>query len=509
MASKLKKIGIALSILLILFLIVGFFANPFLENKIQLTLEKSFPKAYHLKYGKISANVWLGNLSISKINLRKDSSKIKIDAVHLKGVSWLTYLKTKQLDFKTLEVIQPDIRYIESTTFFDPKTQNDSLKPSEFGVSIDNISIENAEFTRLDSTAELSTHHLNTMHLRLKDFVIDSLSRLSKIPFRYSSIDLNIDSISALVGEFEIMHAKHFKLNDKKVSFENMVFKTKYPKAKYNQLLKKERDHYDIHVERLNLKGWTYAFQKDSLSMTIKHVNLEHPNAIIYRNKLLKDDNSQKKFYGEALRTLPFKLGVENLTIHNAELKYQEKVLPKQPPGELIFNSINADILSLGNIYKKEVMDIVIEAKFMNSANLKVDWQYWVNKKNEKFRFRTRLSQLQAKNINSFTKPTQSVGFSGNIKQTFFSIYGNKYSSNIDMQMEYDNFKVELFNTGKRRKSTIKSAIANIFISKKSSKKEERFKKVKAQAKPNRSKSFFNYIWRNIKIALLKTFKDK
>lgn len=507
MASRLKKIGIALGIILILFLIVGVLANPFLENKIKSTLEKSVAKAYHLKYDKVSASIWLGDVSISGMRLRKDSSDINIKAIHLKGVNWLTYLKTKQLKFNTLKVIQPDFKYVENTKLFDAKASGDSLKSKQKSISIDKISIENAKFTKLDSTAKISTHHFNTVNIQLKDFVIDSMSRKSQLPFKYSSVHIDIDSIFTLAGKFETIQAKNFELNNETISIENIGFQTKYPKAKYHQLLKKERDHYNISIDSIRLNEWNYAYKSDSLSFTTSHLRLHQPKANIYRNKLITDDTSQKQFYGEALRSLPFYLEIEKLSIHNAELRYREKVLPDHPSGKLNFSNINAEVLNLENIEGDKPTDIKIKAKFMNSASLNIDWQFWVNEKDEKFTFKAQLDELAAHKINSFTKANLNIGFSGNIKQTYFSIFGDKYSSKIDMQMEYDEFKVELLKKDSSEVNTIKSAIVNLFISKKSKNNSETYRKVSAEAKPDRTKSIFNYLWKNVKIALLKIFK--
>jgi hypothetical protein len=506
MASKLKKFGLAIGIIALLLLIAGFFVNPYLENKIESALQQSFPKDYQLEYNNISASVWLGNLSFSEIKLKKEESILKIDAIHLKGISWFDYLETKLFTFNKLELIQPDFRFVENSRFFNTESKSDSLKPKQPKLIIDNIVVDNGQITKLDSTVTTSKLHLSNINLQLKGFSVDSVSSRSKIPFKYSSVNLNIDSISTLVGAFEILHSKNIEINDEKLSFENIEFKTKYTKQEYHQLLKKERDHYDVYAEDIQFEGWNYSIKNDSLTITINSLNLERPNAFITRNKLLEDDNSRKQFFGKALRSLPFYLEIQKLNINNAELKYKENVISDQPPGELNFSKINAEVANISNLNKNEPTTVKIKSQFMNSADLNIDWQFWVNDINEKFTFRAKLDQLPAEKINSFTKPNLKVGFTGNIIQTYFNIYGNKFSSDIDMQMEFDNFKIELLQKDGRKKSTIKSAIANIFIPKKSHHKEEKFKKVNANAKPDRSKSFFNYIWINLKNALLETF---
>ena len=152
---------------------------------------------------------------------------------------------------------------------------------------------------------------------------------------------------------------------------------------------------------------------------------------------------------------------------------------------------------------KKTKIDL--NARFMKSAPFSVDWDFDVQDEQDKFRFVGTLSNLPAKQLQAFTGPNLGVEMTGSVARTYFTIYGNNYSSHIDMQMTYDDFKVSILNQEKGKKKWLVSTLANIFISKTSKNDEGGFKEGSGDVNRNQTKSFFNYLWLNLKDGMLKT----
>jgi len=71
--------------------------------------------------------------------------------------------------------------------------------------------------------------------------------------------------------------------------------------------------------------------------------------------------------------------------------------------------------------------------------------------------------------------------------------------------MTYDDFKVSILNKEKKRKKWLVSTLANIFIAKTSKNEEGGFKKGSGDVNRDQNKSFFNYLWLNLKEGMLKT----
>tara|TARA_R100000908_G_C3735756_1_gene133737 strand:- start:870 stop:1301 length:432 start_codon:yes stop_codon:yes gene_type:complete len=140
----------------------------------------------------------------------------------------------------------------------------------------------------------------------------------------------------------------------------------------------------------------------------------------------------------------------------------------------------------------------------MEKTPITVNWSFDVQNTEDQFQFRAEVGQLVAERLNSFTEPNLKVMLEGNTNKTYFTIDGNNTSSTIDMKINYSDFKVTLLQKDGKEKNKFLSTIANIFISKNSEKKDEFYKEGKANATRNKSKSVFNFLWINVKEALIK-----
>ena len=138
-------------------------------------------------------------------------------------------------------------------------------------------------------------------------------------------------------------------------------------------------------------------------------------------------------------------------------------------------------------------------------APLHVDWSFDINSPTDRFRFLASLGQLDAGKINSFTQPNLGAKMSGMVQQTYLDIDGNNTDSSINMKMNYSDFKVEILKKDSK-KNWLVSAIANIFISKDSKDNDGgHFNTGEGKATRDQTKSFFNYLWLNVKSGLIKT----
>ena len=93
----------------------------------------------------------------------------------------------------------------------------------------------------------------------------------------------------------------------------------------------------------------------------------------------------------------------------------------------------------------------------------------------------------------------------GQTNKTYFTIDGNNATSTTNMKVSYTDFKVSVLQKDGERKNKFLSAVANIFISKDSEKKNEYYREGSADAERNKTQSVFNFLWISVKNSLLKT----
>ena len=159
----------------------------------------------------------------------------------------------------------------------------------------------------------------------------------------------------------------------------------------------------------------------------------------------------------------------------------------------------------MGNTYGDQDTAIKLKAIFQKTTPVDVSWQFPVQSTQDNFVFKATVGRLPAKVMNTFTKPNLNVGFEGVTEQTYFTIDGNHTQSNIALRMKYEDFKIAILKKDGREKNKLLSGIANLFVGKGSKEDSDNFKEGKGNAERDATKSFFNYLWLNVKSGLLKT----
>ena len=135
-------------------------------------------------------------------------------------------------------------------------------------------------------------------------------------------------------------------------------------------------------------------------------------------------------------------------------------------------------------------------------------WSFDINKTNDAFTFTGHLGKLEASDMNIFITPLINAELEGEIIETKFEITGDYNQSIINMSQDYDDIKVDILNK-KKQKSIVLSEIANVFINNDSEVDGQIFHNVTANASRDKTKSFFNYLARNLKSSLLIMFTKK
>ena len=152
------------------------------------------------------------------------------------------------------------------------------------------------------------------------------------------------------------------------------------------------------------------------------------------------------------LRTLPFNLTMDSVKINNAAIVYTEKVKEENQGGKINFKNLNAKISNVSNTYKSpKKTNIHVNAIFMERTPFTTHWSFDVNNTNDTFLFKADVGNLPAQDINSFTIPNLKVKLEGEANKTYFTIDGNNTTSQVDLKINYDQFKISVLNKNRNR----------------------------------------------------------
>ena len=87
----------------------------------------------------------------------------------------------------------------------------------------------------------------------------------------------------------------------------------------------------------------------------------------------------------------------------------------------------------------------------------------------------------------------------------YFTFYGNNIASKGEMKMKYDDFEFKILRQNSFKINKVLTAIGNIFINDGSNTNSNGFRFGEINAERDTTKSFFNYLWINVKSGVVNT----
>ena len=517
--TKRKRILLIITgIIVIIILILSFYANSIAKNKIEALVKDKMPEHIESTYKNLKVHVLRGTVSVIEPSLlikTKDNSithtKLEMKSLVIGNISYWDYFVNNKihigkLEFKELNTIHFKNRKSKAKDTTIPKKE--SKLPES--IQINRIIVENASAIIYDGTKDSTLLSLQNTNLLIKNILIDESSSSNLIPFSYKKLKIEANSVFYKAGKYENINLNHLLLEDETLTLNGFHYKTKYNKKEYSRLLAIERDYYDIEVADLKINEFAVGhLENNSLFFKTSLIEVDNANAAFYRDKLIADDLKIKKLYSRSIRELPLKLTIDSIAIKNSQVEYSEKVHLKNPAGVLTIKDINAGITNISNTYSPpEKTEIIVDATFMKDTPIKVNWSFDVNDKSDIFRFEGYAGNLELSDMNVFLTPLLNAEVSGEVKETIFIINGNYNQSKINLSQNYNDIDLIILNK-KKTKNKFLSSVANVFIHSESEGEGELFHNVTTDATRDKTKSFFNYLAKNLKNGLLVNFTRK
>ncbi len=511
MSRKQKKIGIIIAIVLLVIVASTFALNLIIENKIATVID-DLPKSVKVEYQSIDVNVWTGNLELASPKVvvsGKTTNKTILDAtlktIEINNLGYWDYLFNDKISVETLI-----INRLVATYKHNPKVNNDDYEKGFLNqikqiIAIEKIAITNAGVLITEYDTDSTLLSMPKFNFELNDVQINPKASKKDKKIRYGNFTLAAMNLKWTINEFDDLWVNSIQITNDNATFSDFKLKTKYDKAEYSEILKTERDHFDLHIDEVKFLDMNFGFNDDkTFYFKSGKVLLNSLKAEIYRDKLVADDETYKKLYGTLLRDLDFELGLNSVEIRNGKVSYLEKVNVDEKAGRLDFTAMNAIMTNVGNTYLNESTLIKVNSTFMENSSIEVNWNFKVADTTDQFVFKADLGLFEAVTMDQFTKPNLNVDLNGELQQTYFTISGNPSTSRIDMKMKYDDFEVLILKKDGKEKNKFLSTIVNLFISKDSDDEKKVFRYGQAEGvERDVTKSVFNYVWLNIRSGLL------
>ncbi|CDF78835.1 conserved hypothetical protein [Formosa agariphila KMM 3901] len=513
-----KRLIIGFSILGAFCVICVFFANSFVEKKLENTL-KTLPESVRFNYSALHVNVFQGMLFVENPELeliegaeRRVDLKIILEDFKLTNVSYWEYVVNNTIHLDSVLLNNAQIFYVRSkektkdSVQVSSNSKSQGLKKFDKVVKIDNFDLNHATVTLYKGSKDSVFVKSENASIRFNDIYFDDATALEGVPFKYSDYRVLTDSLKFNVGKFETLRLSELEFTKNYWVIRDLKLKTKYSKRELTKFITKERDHFDVEMDSLYIKGPQFGAADKRIYFNTDTITIQKPIMKIYRNKMVADDYSVKPLYSKMLRDLKFDLTLPVLILKDGYIEYEEKVKEGIHAGSISFNDFNATIKNVSNTYTSPTKtELDINTNFFDTAPLHALWTFDVNNEKDEFNFKTEIGLLPVSQLNKFTEHNLNIKLEGQFDEIYANINGNVNRSHVDFSVKYEDMKLQILNK-KHQKNKFLSSVANLFLRNDSDKNDDGFITKSGQVERDKTKSVFNFFWLNVKEGLKLVF---
>ncbi|WP_081208629.1 hypothetical protein [Salegentibacter sediminis] len=490
---------------IILLSLILFGLNNFAEEKLKKGIQDTSSQI-NLKYEELEVNLLSREAALESLSFSLNGKSFKAEKLSLKNIKIFKYLTDNDLEIGELTLESPSFIFNKNKK---SKSSGDSSS-SRFkeNILVKNLQIKNGDLAMVENDSAANSLYAKFSYLEILDFQLDSSSVNNKIPFDFKDYVFKGDSLfykldprhNISLGAFNIEEG-HAVLNDFRI---NPV----YGKQEFQQHIPHELDRFELTIEEVNFSNLKWKFANDSLSIENPLTQIKNANLKVYRDKLQPDDTRRKKMYSEMIRQLPVKLKLDTIRLTNTYIRYEELMNSDRSPGVVDFSTLSASIYNLSNKNMQaedfKSTEVDVKTMFMQEAHLKVNWEFNIQNKNDRFNISGNMDRISEEAMNRFMKPAMNVLAKGSIEDMSFNYSGNHTEAIGDMSLVYKDFKVEVLREDGERKNKFLSALANLIMNNDAISEDVRQKQLEVTR--DKTRSFWNYLWKMIRAGALKSF---
>lgn len=510
-----KKIGYLVAGLAIGVLLL-FALQKYAERRISSFLENDLPPSLRLSYDSSRVNIFRADLEFSGLSMEfKDSAtdsllaNLVIKELHLEGLDYWLLLSRDSVVWQEVLIAQPKVTYYARES--EGEESEGRTSPRKFpAVAIRDLQVRDGSFETMNESDTSQVLRASAIRLDGRNFRVDSITLGQPVPFAYNTLSASLREFSMTLGDYEMLEADSLEWEDDNLlAFEFSLY-TRLSPQELSREIAVERDHTTLHIPKIIAYRPTFGNRDTLPSFGLDSLLLHAPDLEIYRDKLIADDPKHKRMYGQMIRELPFLLTIPKLRIPNGHIGYEERITAGVPAGRITFDSLHAEITHLSNTYSPpEKTAIRASANFMDSAPMELDWRFDVNDTLEEFLVSGTISNFEAGQVNSFLEANMRARVSGYVDRVYFTIGGNAVASQGDMRMKYENFDFVILKEDLSGINKVLTFLGKIFVGDKENSREEGFRYGAIEAERDPAKSFFNYLWLNVRSGLKNTITGK
>ena len=550
MSSTVRKLLIIISIILAVILIAGtiyvrFWLDPSLKEKLIAITAESSQGMYALHLDRVHFNVLTGSAVADGFHLTTDSIRwdsmkqlrpddtptnidLKIRRMRIKNIRWISFLQTKDLSLRKIQVFDPQIKLVSIRDTAQAKVPQLNtitksmlerlpvlIAPHAKSIHIGSLSISNGKMSvrnlQGDASSFQQADSIGGVLLNL-DIVANDTVETRRA--------LYADNISLTLHNYEWypagsvygyrIKAATLGESDEVLKLDEVSILPNITDAEFMQRQKVRVPRLKIRVGEILVRKFDLYRALHKREWTMESVNVEKARFNVYQNKNLPL-SMNKRMPNEIFRNIKPYFNIDTVFIRNSHILYTE--LMEDDKGQLEFENTNGVILNLSNDTSKMSIStparIDARAELMGAGLLDLSLQIPLLSSSFRCDVTANLGKIDMTYLNRLVEDKNNLRVeSGNAQKILAKIQVRNGLAQGTLEATYDDLKISVLREKDGGKKKLVSAVANLILRGKNERGDEGDKPFKVGTVYYQRESgdgILRYVWRAAQTGLMST----
>ena len=439
-------------------------------------------------------NTTINNISTDAFIMRQ---QLQAEELTSDGGMLTFYSKQKKSTDSANDEIEIDNNYFDEALVNKVSVGNTKIliynkaNPDKAPMTINNVKFSASDIQKLHSGTNI------------KNLISSSNWKLSGDGFSFMTEN---NRYKMTLGAFDIDNG------NSSMRIKSFTVKPQFTEAAFSKSLSHQEDLYNLEFNNIELSGIDTRMLITQRRLEAATGSLQ-PVVKIYRDRTIADDLSSKvgKYPHQLLQTIKFPFSVKRMNIKNGMVSYTEKAVVSKQTGTVVFKNINGTISNITNIKdiisKDNLLLLDATASFMGVSQVHSVWKLSLNSSNGAFDVSATAGSFNAVSLNPLIEPLGMASIkNGTINKLSFIMTGTDLGTKGTSTLLYQDLKVELLKKDSNdvKKSGLKSLLANALM-KNSNPTNGVTRTDEISYERDKTKSFFNLLWKSVFSAAKKT----
>jgi hypothetical protein len=453
--------------------------KPYLQAEIKALVLQSTDSLYSIQYSDFDLNIRTGNATLTDFKLIPDTEvyrklvalkkapdnlfTLSVKKLSISNLGAVKAYKEKILNISNISVEKPSLTvvnrrfaYNDTVRVGKPKSPYELIKKTFRQLHIDSISLKDISLNYINKSDPLEKRTaLKHLNINIADVVIDSLTDKDTSRFYYTKgIDIKIQDYKIKTPD-SLYQAEikqiHFNTAYRYIILDKVSFVPRYSNSGFYKVTGEAGDIYNLKFNRIDIRD--INLQKFIRDQKLYAGRLDIANAAvkIFSNNAYKSKQTSKvgKDPQQALQRVALDMRLKKINIKNTLISYSEADATSGYTGVITFNNTYGTILNVTNDPDAKKADPFMVAhiytRFMNAAELNVNFKFDLPSKIGAFNYSGTLGKFDGRILDKLVKPLALVHVkSADISKLHFDVDASNYSGKGKLEFYYTNLNVQL-----------------------------------------------------------------